>query len=110
MKRMKQIGIYMAGFITAAVIFLGSGTTWADTVLQAIYVDNSPIKIFLDGQEKEPSSDMQPFIYNGRTYVALRYIGEAFGKQVDWNGDTRTITIADPVLPSTEFDDSFTNL
>jgi hypothetical protein len=54
-----------------------------------MYVSFDPIKIFIDGQERNPPEDMKPFIYEGRTYVSLRYVGEAFGKNVDWDGTTR---------------------
>ncbi len=36
--------------------------------------------------------DVPPQIINDRTMVPLRAIFEALGAQVDWNGDTRTIT------------------
>lgn len=34
-----------------------------------------------------------PKIQNNRTYVPLRFISEAFGAQVEWEGQTKTITI-----------------
>jgi hypothetical protein len=34
-----------------------------------------------------------PCIINGRTMVPLRFIGETFGAQVDWDGATQTITL-----------------
>ncbi len=45
-------------------------------------------------------SDVLPMIQNGRTLVPLRIISEALGAAVDWNGDTRTVTIetSDPFL------------
>ena len=109
MKRMRHVGIYLAGFLTATVVLIGTINVWGSGVLKAIYVDDAPIKIFIDGQEKNPPDDMKPFIYNGRTYVALRYVGEAFGKQVDWNGTTRTVTIAEPKLQRTSYSESFTD-
>jgi hypothetical protein len=108
-KRIKQVGIYVAGFITATVILLGVNSAWASQILQAIYVDFNPIRIIIDGHERTPSADMAPFIYNGRVYVALRYVGEAFGKQVDWNGQTRTVAITDPKPRLTQYSESFTN-
>lgn len=42
--------------------------------------------------------DVPPIIKNDRTFVPLRVIGEIFGK-VDWNGDTRTVTITTGANP-----------
>ena len=95
------------GFIIASL--LSGAAVWAGSVLQAIYVDSDPISIFIDGQERNPPADMQPFIYNGRTYVALRYVGEAFGKKVDWEDATRKVVISDPRPALTEYSESFTD-
>lgn len=40
-----------------------------------------------------PITDLQPVIINDRTYVPLRVISEAFGAQVDWDGNTKTVYI-----------------
>ena len=37
--------------------------------------------------------DAPPIIQNGRTLVPLRFIMETFGATVDWEGETKTITI-----------------
>ncbi|HPZ08680.1 MAG TPA: copper amine oxidase N-terminal domain-containing protein [Candidatus Eremiobacteraeota bacterium] len=37
--------------------------------------------------------DYPPFTCYGRTYVPAKFIGEALGKQIEWNYNTRTITI-----------------
>jgi hypothetical protein len=45
-------------------------------------------------------NELAPIIYNGSTYVPLRAIGIAVGSKVDWNANTKTITI-DSVNAST---------
>lgn len=40
---------------------------------------------YINGQEK--SMDAQTFVSQGRTYVPLRYLGEALGAQVKWISD-----------------------
>jgi len=40
--------------------------------------------------------DVPPQVINGRTLVPLRFVAESFGVAVDWNGDTRTVTITSP--------------
>ncbi len=37
--------------------------------------------------------DAPPVIQNGRTFVPLRFIAEAFGAEIQWEGSTQTITI-----------------
>ena len=37
--------------------------------------------------------DAEPFIDNGRTMVPIRFIVEAMGAVISWNGETRTVTI-----------------
>jgi len=39
------------------------------------------------------SLDAPPFIYEGRTLVPFRFMGQSIGAQVEWNNDTRTATI-----------------
>lgn len=37
--------------------------------------------------------DTRPVIKNGRTYLPARYLAEAFGYTVGWNGNSQTVTI-----------------
>lgn len=53
------------------------------------YAQAAP-KVILDG--KSISFDVQPVIDNGRTLVPLRAIFEALGAQVEWNGNTKTVS------------------
>ncbi|SHG44956.1 N-acetylmuramoyl-L-alanine amidase [Thermosyntropha lipolytica DSM 11003] len=40
--------------------------------------------------------DVPAKIVNGRTLAPLRFVGEAFGGQVEWEGSTRTVRITSP--------------
>jgi regulator of replication initiation timing len=44
--------------------------------------------------------DVPPTIVEGRTLVPLRFISEAFGAEVEWDGVTRTITLTAPDVES----------
>jgi hypothetical protein len=44
----------------------------------------------------EIALDVAPFIVNGRTLVPIRFISEAFGAEVVWDGTTKTVTIIYP--------------
>lgn len=37
--------------------------------------------------------NVQPVISDSRTLVPVRFIAESFGADVDWNGDTKTVTV-----------------
>lgn len=54
--------------------------------------------IMLDGVRRTfTNSDgtyVYPLLYNGSVYLPLRAIGELMGKNVDWNGQTSTITLS----------------
>lgn len=43
---------------------------------------------------KTQTSDVPPTIVNGRTVLPLRFVAEAFGATVEWNADTRLVTIS----------------
>lgn len=52
---------------------------------------NQVIKIYINGQEVK--SDVAPQITKGRTMVPIRVIAEYFGKKVDWDDKTKTVSI-----------------
>lgn len=53
-----------------------------------------PLRVVVNG-EKIDFPDAQPFIdKNGRTQVPVRFVSEALGAQVDWNGNTKKVTVA----------------
>ena len=48
------------------------------------------IKVILDGTQLE--FDVPPMIINDRTMVPMRFIFEALGAEVEWDGKTQTVT------------------
>jgi len=53
----------------------------------------------IDG--KEVSLDVPAFINGARTYVPLRFIGEALGRYVDWDQTERAVYIDTDAVSST---------
>ena len=53
------------------------------------------IQIYVDGNKITPrdsaGKEIEPFIYNGSTYLPLRAVGEAVGKEVSWDGATSSV-------------------
>lgn len=89
----------LKGFFAGVVVTLTASTiitVFATPIEQAINVVYDNYRIIIDGADKSNvPEDSKPFIYNGSTYVPLRYIGEAMGKKVLWDGDTKSIYIND---------------
>ncbi|MGG0939181.1 copper amine oxidase N-terminal domain-containing protein [Brevibacillus centrosporus] len=56
----------------------------------SIVVNNVPI--FFKNDNERPFIDKQ-----GRTQVPVRFVSEALGKKVDWEGSTQTVTIAEKI-------------
>jgi len=62
-----------------------------------LWIDNPKAKV--DGKETWIDSDnhnVKPVIQNGRTMLPLRFVAESLGAKVDWDTDTKTITITYP--------------
>ncbi len=52
-----------------------------------------------DGSLTQKELAVAPEIKNGRTFVPLRFIGETIGAQVDWNGETKEVTLTRILKP-----------
>ncbi len=82
------------------VEFLGGNVSWnRSTRTVTVIADGKTVKIpigsevaFVNGQPYK--LDQPAIILNNRTFVPLRFIAEALGFKVIWNGQDRTITIS----------------
>lgn len=89
--------------IVAAVVVGASFATgmFADTLVSTIQAElHKDLTIIVDG-EKQTFQDangaiVYPIMYNGTTYLPVRAIGGLMGKNVGWDGATRTITLKAP--------------
>ena len=72
---------------------LGTCTVSAANGTKNISATFRNIKIVVDG--KEVSTSAEPFIYNGTTYLPIRAVGEAVGKEVTWNAGTNTVYLGE---------------
>jgi len=93
LKKLEQFKWFILGVLVAFI--LGSGIAFASTGTKAIDVVYNNIKLIIDGVEKKPSQE--PFIYNGTTFVPLRFVSEALDKNVIWDGENKKIYIGDDV-------------
>lgn len=79
---------HLAALLVGALMF-GSVALAASK----IDVEFLPLKYFINGEQKFPPVGEQGFIYNGRTYVPLRFLAESLGYDVKWNGADSSIHI-----------------
>lgn len=84
----KRTCSFVSGVLVGALLF---GTVaFAST---AINVDFIPMKFVFDGVSKALPEGQAGFIYQGRTYVPLRFVSESVGKEVSWDSATQTAFI-----------------
>lgn len=96
--RMKdKIKGLMVGVLITSLCFC-SVNSFATRVSKSIEVIYNGIKVVVDGQLITFGKDLEgnfvePFIYNGTTYLPVRSVGEALGKTVNWDNITQTVYI-----------------
>jgi hypothetical protein len=88
-KQMSGLKGFMIGFMCCA-LFSATAVYAADSSQIQVYFHD--LKYRIDGVSKKPLVN-RGFIYNGTAYVPLRFISEALGKEVSWDGDNDTIWI-----------------
>jgi thiol-disulfide isomerase/thioredoxin len=70
---------------------MGKGTITITLGDKNIMIEIGNTTAIVNGQKKTLTAP--PEITGGRTFVPLRFISEAFGAELDWNGKTQTIKI-----------------
>ncbi len=89
----KRLQGLVAGMLIGALLL--GGATFAKQVSEKVDIFYNNIKIFIDGTELIPKdangNAVEPFIMNGTTYLPVRAVANAFGKDVDWDGETQTV-------------------
>ncbi|MEK8130975.1 peptidylprolyl isomerase [Paenibacillus filicis] len=79
------VGVVIGTMLTAAVGVSAAGG-------QQIEVYAKKLRFMFDGKEKA-LAEGTPFIYEGTTYVPLRFVSEALGKPVQYDGKRDTIWV-----------------
>ena len=59
-------------------------------------IGSNVIKTDINGEVKEKTIDVAPYIVNGSTLIPLRGLVEEMGAEIAWDGDTKTITLKIP--------------
>lgn len=66
-----------------------------DGVDLSMVLGQNTASITENGQTRTVEMDVTPYVKNGRTYVPVRFVAETFGCNVGWDGDAKTVIIAD---------------
>lgn len=96
-----------------AMILVLSSTLLAASRSVNIKVTYDNIKVVVGGQEVLMGKDsrgkqIEPFIYNGTTYLPVRAVAEALGQKVEWDGSTKTVFIGTGVINTGEIEKKLT--
>ncbi|WP_281885467.1 copper amine oxidase N-terminal domain-containing protein [Paenibacillus sp. YYML68] len=73
-----------------------AGTAQAAQTPQQIDVYYVPLQFVFDGEQYAPPEDQKSFIYEGSTYVPLRFLSYSLNKAVKWDGDSYTVSVEEP--------------
>lgn len=92
--------------LALCLAFVMASPALALQATQNIEITYRGITITLDGQEIVPvdadGNSVEPFLYNGTTYLPVRGVANALSLDVAWDGTTNTVTLTSggtPVAP-----------
>ncbi|MCL2225245.1 MAG: copper amine oxidase N-terminal domain-containing protein [Defluviitaleaceae bacterium] len=101
-KRKERAKGFIAG-VLLTILLSGAVTVAANAVTQYITVTFRGIRIVVDGEQITPRDGhgnvVEPFIWNGTTYLPVRAVAEAVGQDVRWDGATSTVYLTSPLPP-----------
>lgn len=88
----KELKGFVVGFAVCTIL---SSVVFAKPIEQTITAVYDSIKIYVDGVRIEPKDAngnvVEPFTYNGTTYLPVRAIANAIGKDVEWDSNTNSV-------------------
>lgn len=98
MSKKERLKGFVSGVILTVLLFSSIGVFASGSVRKTIDVFYNNVKLVVDGKPVKFGKDsagnqIEPFIYNGTTYLPVRAVGEALGKKVDWDGATQTVYV-----------------
>lgn len=98
MNKEKFKGI-LIGIILTISLTLAINSSYAESIAKYIRVNYPNVKIFVNNVEITPKDaqgkTVEPFIYEGSTFLPVRAISEALGKNIDWDDKTKSVYIND---------------
>ena len=93
---MKKHVKWMTALVCCALM-LGTAAFAAGVYSKTIKVDYLNIQLQVNGRSVTPrdvdGNVVDPFAYNGTTYLPIRAVSEALDKTVDWDQKTKTVIV-----------------
>ncbi|WP_445478784.1 stalk domain-containing protein [Lysinibacillus irui] len=93
MKKLLIITSYLGFFLLGGLTFTYFSTSEAASITKKIEVFQDKISYYVDKVEKVPPEGQSGFIYQGTTYVPMRFVAESLGEKVTWDGKTKSVYI-----------------
>ncbi len=81
---------FLCGFLVGCLLMMTTPVL-ADSILQSIDVVLDSVQVQVNGEKL----DANTILYNGSTYLPMRKVAEAVGKDVEWNQETMTANIVE---------------
>ena len=99
----------LQGIVVGIVIGVAaaSGIAYAQSAMRTIEVSYDNIKVYKDNVlcelKDSNGSIIEPFIYDGTTYMPVRGTANLADMQVTWDGNTKSVYLWDKMVPSGTF-------
>ena len=98
----KEVKSLIAGLVIGSV--MTSGFVYAKSRTEMIEVTYDNIKVYKDNvlcEVKDANgSTVEPFIYNGTTFMPVRGTAQLADMQVTWDGNSKSVYLWDNMVPS----------
>ena len=82
----------LASVAIGATVYAANLTKKIDVLYDDIRISSNNIEFM---PVDEQGSQVEPFIYEGTTYLPVRAVSEALGKNVSWDSETKTVMVTD---------------
>lgn len=93
----KTLKGFMMGILFTLVVSIGIGGVYAKSQSMSISVLMGGIKVYVDDHlqvfKDVNGRTVEPMIYNGTTYLPVRGVASAVGKEVHWDQATMTVSL-----------------
>ena len=93
----KEVKGYVSGLATALVLMGVTTGVYAAARNENISVAFNDIRIMVNGSKVSPTDaqgrEIEPFVYNGTTYLPVRAVADALGQDVAWEAETQTVWV-----------------
>lgn len=98
---MKRTTKLLLTLLCAFALMAGTAVAIGVVTTRTLQAQYMGIKLIVDGQTAAPKNvngdPVEPFIVDGTTYLPVRALGEAIGKQVTWDAETKAVHVESPL-------------